>query len=81
MKTLKKAIETYKRDSKISEGEWRRMCNFNRNNFNKERLLAQIIVARYGIPDDCRNLNETDMAKKLAKEILSPHAHRSQMCK
>lgn len=47
MKTLKKAVAQYKKDTKISEGEWRRMCTFNKNNFNKERLLVLYTLQAY----------------------------------
>lgn len=70
MKTLKKAVAQYKKDTKISEGEWRRMCTFNKNNFNKERLLVQIIINRYGMPDDCVDLNEISIAKNCQERFI-----------
>lgn len=81
MKTLKKAVAQYKKDTKISEGEWRRMCTFNKNNFNKERLLVQIIISRYGMPDDCADLNEISIAKKLSREVHKINKHKSQIYK
>lgn len=81
MKTLKKAVAQYKKDTKISEGEWQRMCTFNKNNFNKERLLVQIIISRYGMPDDCVDLNEISIAKKLSREVHKINKSKNQICK